>query len=268
MGIFTINDLEKDQNLQMPLKTYTVMDELFSEKKGIMPSTITMIPGKSGIGKTTVCVDILKAVRIKGPDKRVLFISVEMNKIHLYRYSRRLNFADIPIFTFEVDKSITEQLSNVFNEGWHLILIDSFQQLVNLMSVYEKMPKTKAEVNIIKMMDSCRLGNNKKNLNTAFLCTMHMTKSDNFAGSAYIKYMVDGMLEMKQDEDNEFLKYMAFSKNRDGKTNIRLYYSIGERGVEYNLGRYKSDMETMSALSKDEEYQKVNNNQFDKIFNT
>ncbi len=268
MGIFTIKEIEFSSELQQPLKTYTILDELFSQKKGIMPSTITMIPGKSGIGKTTVCIDILKSVRIKGPDKKVLFISVEMNRIHLYRYSRRLNFADMPIFTFDTEMSIIDQLKDVLNMGWHLILIDSFQQLVNLITVYDKITSKKAEVSIIKLMDHCRMENNEASLPTAFICTMHMTKSDNFAGSAYIKYMIDGMLEMKQDEDSEFLQYMEFSKNRDGKSKVRLYYSILENGVKYDLSRYRSDKENKTALDKDGEYKEVNNKQFDNIFNT
>ena len=94
-----------------------------------------------------------------------------------------------------------------------------------------------------------------------------MTKVGTFAGSAYIKYMIDAMLELKQDEEDEFIKYMIFSKNRDGKIGIRLYYSIGEHGIEYNLSRYKSDMDVTSKLYKNQEYTNENNNDFNKIFN-
>jgi len=267
MQLFTVNDIRTNKNLQIPLKTGTVLDELFSITKGIMPSGITMIPGKSGIGKTTVCIEILKTVKLKNKNKKVLFISVEMNKIHLYRYSKRLNFNDIPIFTFDVEKPITEQLQEVILMGWDLIFIDSFQQLVNLISVYDKMSSRQAEVNIIKAMDNCRLGNNQRNVNTAFLCTMHMTKSDSFAGSAYIKYMVDAMLELKQDEDNEFLSYMVFTKNRDGKINTRLYYSITEHGIEYNLSRYKDDINAHKEVEKIEQEQLKTETDFDNIFN-
>jgi predicted ATP-dependent serine protease len=233
-----------------------------------MPSGITMIPGKSGIGKTTVCIDILKTVKIHNPEKKLLFISVEMNKIHLYRYSKRLNFKDIPIFIFDVEQNISQQFSDILSEAWDLIFIDSFQQLVNLISVYDKISTRQAEVQIIKTMDHCRLGNNKQNINTASLCTMHMTKSNNFAGSAYIKYMVDAMLELHQDEDNEFLKYMVFAKNRDGKTDVRLYYSITEYGIEYNLSRYKESLDIQKGLKDVEQSKEESNRVFEITFNS
>ena len=268
MQVFTIKDISVNANLQLPLKTGTILDELFSINKGIMPSGITMMPGKSGIGKTTVCIDILKTIKIQNPEKKTLFISVEMNKIHLYRYSKRLNFREIPIFIFDVEKNIAQQFSDILKEGWDLIFIDSFQQLVNLTSVYDKVSSRQAEVQIIKIMDHCRLGNNDSNINTAFLCTMHMTKSNNFAGSAYIKYMVDAMLELHQDEDNEFLKYMVFTKNRDGKTDIRLYYSITEHGIEYNLSRYKEDLDVQKGLENVEESKEESNRIFNITFNS
>ena len=267
MGIFKIKDTTFYKTIQEPLRTHTVLDNLFSEKKGIMPATITMVPGKSGIGKTTLCIDILKTVKINNPDKKVLFMSVEMNEVHLFRYSKRLNFSDIPIFIFDVNKSIIEQLQDIFFESFDLILIDSFQQLVNLISVYDKISSRQAETTIIKLMDTCRLGNNRYKTNTSFLCTMHMTKSGNFAGSAYIKYMVDAMLELKKDENDEFLKYMAFTKNRDGKTNIRLYYTITQNSIEYNLSRYQTDLDTFHSIKQNEKYKEENNSDFDKIFN-
>lgn len=267
MQLFTIKDIEINDDLQKSIKTDTVLDDLFSINKGIMPSGITMIPGKSGIGKTTVCIEILKTIELRNPQLSTLFISVEMNKIHLYRYSKRLNFRNIPIYIFDVEQSISEQLIDILAKGWHLILIDSFQQLVNLISVYDKISTRQAEIQIIKAMDTCRLGNNDKNINTAFLCTMHMTKSNSFAGSAYIKYMVDAMLELRQDEDNEFLKYMVFTKNRDGKTDTRLYYSITEHGIEYNLGRYKEDIDIQDGLKKVENTREESNNTFEITFN-
>ena len=266
MELFTVNDIYNKNNVQEPMKTGTVLDELFSIKKGIMPAGITMIPGKSGIGKTTVCIEIIKTVKLRDNSKKVLFISVEMNKIHLYRYSKRLNFGNIPIFIFDLDNSITEQFIEIISQGWDLIFIDSFQQLVNLMSVYDKISSRQAETNIIRAMDNCRLGDNKLTLNTAFLCTMHMTKSGTFAGSAYIKFMVDAMLELKKDEDNEFLNYMVFTKNRDGKTGIRLYYDVTENGIKFNLGRYKDDINAINEVKELEKEQIKTEIEFDNIF--
>ena len=267
MRLFKVNEIQTHANLQSPLRTGTVIDQLFSINKGIMPSSITMIPGQAGIGKTTVCIDILKTVKIQNPSARVLFISVEMNKVHLYRYSKRLNFGEIPICIFDLEQNILQQLNEILAQSWDLVLIDSFQQLVNLISVYDKISSRQAELQVIKSLDACRLGENEKGVNTAFLCTMHMTKSDHFAGSAYIKFMIDGMLELKKDEENEFLKYMSFSKNRDGKTGVKLYYSIAEHGIEYNMGRYNEDIQALEDMRKYEDENQVNNNMFNETFN-
>ena len=266
MKLFNVSDIITGENLQVPIRTATVIDQLFSVNKGIMPSSIIMIPGQAGIGKTTVCIDILKTVKIQNPKSKVLFISVEMNKVHLYRYSKRLNFRDIPICIFDLENEILVQLKEILEQSWDLVLIDSFQQLVNLISVYDKISTRQAELQVIKTLDVCRLGGNELGINTAFLCTMHMTKSNHFAGSAYIKFMIDGMLELRVDEENELMKYMSFSKNRDGKTGVRLYFSITEHGIEYNLGRYKEDIQALKDLKKIEEENLENNNMFDKTF--
>jgi len=266
MQLFKVTDIITNDRLQIPIKTGTVIDQLFSVSNGIMPSSIIMIPGQAGIGKTTVCIDILKTVKLQNSKARVLFISVEMNKVHLYRYSKRLNFKEIPLFIFDLDRSVLEQLKEVLWQSWDLVLIDSFQQLVNLISVYDKISSRQAELQVIKVLDSCRLGENKKSFNTAFLCTMHMTKSNHFAGSAYIKFMIDGMLELKRDEENDFLKYMSFSKNRDGKTGVKLYYTIAEHGIEYNLSRYNEDMQALEDMKKIDEDNLANNDMFNQTF--
>ncbi len=266
MKLFNVTEIITSDKLQIPIRTATVIDQLFSVNKGIMPSSITMIPGQAGIGKTTVCIDILKTVKLQSSKARVLFISVEMNKVHLYRYSKRLNFKEIPIFIFDLDQSVLNQLKEVLLQSWDLVLIDSFQQLVNLISVYDKTSSRQAELLVIKVLYSCLFGENKERLNTAFLCTMHMTKSGQFAGSAYIKFMIDGMLELKKDEENEFLKYMSFSKNRDGKTGVKLYFNITEHGIEYNLGRYNEDIQAIEDLKKIDEENLANNNMFNQTF--
>ncbi len=266
MELFKIPDIKVNKNLQIPIKTATIIDELFSLNGGIMPSSITMVPGPSGIGKTTVCIEILKTVKLQNPNNKVLFISIEMNKIHLYRYSKRLNFIDIPILIFDTEQSIVQQLTSVLYKSWDLVLIDSFQQLVNLISVHEKMSSKQAEILLIKIMDKCRLGENKERKNTSFLCTMHMTKANNFAGSAYIKFMVDAMLEIRKDEDNDLLSYMSFSKNRDGKTDVRLYFNITKYGIEYNLGRYKEDKQILKNIKHVNELNQESIDNFDETF--
>jgi predicted ATP-dependent serine protease len=57
-----------------------------------------------------------------------------------------------------------------------------------------------------------------------------MTKVGTFAGSAYIKYMIDAMLELKQDEEDEFIKYMIFSEQYLKKQQIfrKFVYQINQ----------------------------------------
>ena len=51
MKLFNVSDIIPSDKLQIPIKTATVIDQLFSVNKGIMPSSIIMIPGQAGIGK-------------------------------------------------------------------------------------------------------------------------------------------------------------------------------------------------------------------------
>jgi len=267
MPLIKIKNIKLTKDINCPLKTGKLYDKLFSTKGGVMPSTITMMPGHAGMGKTTVCIDVVQSIMKHSRNKKALFISIEMNEIHLAKYSKRLDFKDLDVFIFDSEESTKSQFLKIIDKGWDLVFIDSFQQLLNFLVIKDNMSSKEAELFVITAMDKCRLKDNDKKLNTAFICTMHMTKSGAFAGSSYIKYMIDAMLILDRDEENNHQSYMMFIKNRDGEVNVRLYYNITEKGIELKEDKYYRDIELTKTINQLQVDKVQNEQEFDNYFN-
>ena len=127
-----INDINYDPSMFVPMKTGDVIDYMFSTDGGIFPSTNYIIIGDPGIGKSTQTLDILAKIVKEDPTKKVLFVSGEMNQIDMYGYVQRYpEFGNIPTLFLSdyVDDDPIEVLESVYNQGFDIILIDSFVEV-------------------------------------------------------------------------------------------------------------------------------------------
>ena len=80
------------------------MDELLSSHCGLPRGVNYMIIGDSGVGKTTIILDMLANMQNHYPKVRILFIIAEMNEIDLTVYVERYpKFQTLPILFVETD---------------------------------------------------------------------------------------------------------------------------------------------------------------------
>ncbi len=75
--IFKGSELKFNDSVFRPMRTGTLMDELLSADKGLMPAVNMIICGGPGTGKSTVVLDML--ARLVKTGKKVLFVSGEMD---------------------------------------------------------------------------------------------------------------------------------------------------------------------------------------------
>lgn len=250
-----------------PIKSGTPMDVLVSTDGGTMPATITVAPGESGVGKTTVLLEYLGQLKKANPTKRILFISSEMNDLHLFKYSKRIKFQGVEIMLLgDYKEDPCSAIEQVFAKGWDVILLDSIQDAVNKIVASGSHKTTQAENWLLAEMDKTRTAKNELGLYTAFYCTNHFTKGETYAGSANLKHMTDAMVLFRADETDD--TYIEYVKNRDGSSKKKLYFKITQNGVVFNAQRFAQDETTKVEIEKLHSAVSAKNEEWDSIFNS
>jgi predicted ATP-dependent serine protease len=259
-----LEDIHFPDSVLVPFTTETAIDTLATSDGGLLPATITMAPGESGVGKSTVLLKWMGDLKKVNKKLRLLFVSSEMNKIHLFKYSKRVKFEGVEILLLGDYENPMKALESVLYQGWDVVLIDSFQDTVDKICGSSYMKANKAESWLLNLLDKVRLSNNERKLYTAFICTQHMTKGAVYSGTTKVKHMTDAMIEFKYDDASE--TYVEYSKNRDGATKKRLYYRIGSEGVTYNSERFKRDEEVKQEVTKVKDMQLKKDAEWDQFF--
>lgn len=230
-----MNDLEFDPELFKCLRTYKPIDSLLSSEGGFPKATNFMLIGDPGVGKSTVSMDIISDLKLNG--SRVLFISGEMDRVDLYRYVQRYpKFGDIDIlFMGEyVDENPKLVIETMLNQGYDVVLIDSFVEVQDTVKEASGMSAKSTEKWLIDLMRHHNMANNSANKWTSFLCIQQVTKDGVFLGSNKLKHNTTGMMELRFAEDGT--RYAMFSKNRRGEVNIKMQFDLSSTGdVKYVL---------------------------------
>lgn len=216
---------------------------------------------------TTVLLELLSKLHDAG--RRVLFISAEMNQIDMARYLKRFpNWGQLPIlflgdYSDSDPKSVIEQ---TINEGWDLVLTDSYTEVNDTVKEESNMTRSKTEKWFLNLMSENNKANNEHKLYTTFITILQMNKGGVFQGSNKLKHLTTSMMHMNWDgNENSSRRYIEFSKNRVGQVNKKLYYSL-DNGVEFDEARYARDL--FNDVIVEEERKQLSNeaDSFDKLF--
>jgi predicted ATP-dependent serine protease len=230
-----MSDLNFDDNIFTPISTGDEnLDQFISSEGGFMPATNIILIGTPGIGKSTIGLNFL--VRAQEQGKKVLFISGEMQRIDMYRYCKRFPaFNDLDIFFVSdyIKSDPVQAIEKVLENGYDLVLMDSWAEVSRTIKDYSGMSVSKAESWILDLFERHNEGNNKSKSYTCFLIIQQVTKSGEFVGSNRLKHMTTGMLEMYRDRA-EGVNVMEFSKNRVGQAGERMTFRIEKDNVSYN----------------------------------
>ena len=271
IDLVQINQVTYDPELFKEFKTGTAIDNLFSIKGGIPRATNWMLIGDPGVGKSTVAMDIISDVKKAGG--KVLFISAEMSRVDMYLYVERYpKFGELDIFftgELEEEADSKKAIEDLFDQGWDLILMDSFIEVQADVKECTGMSTGQAEKWLLDLMYRHNLGNNKTKTYTSFIAIQQVNKGGNFVGSNKLKHMTTGMLEIRFEDidDYESDRYMLFSKNRRGHVGKKLFFDLSSTGgVQYDTERFQKT-EKMKEMRKDELNRlKADGEEFDKLF--
>jgi DNA repair protein RadA/Sms len=230
-----MKNIDFDASLFTPHKTNTIIDGLLSSEGGIFPGTNMIVAGDPGVGKSTLLLDWISNFQKNG--KKVLFVSGEMNEIDMFGYTKRYpKFGNLPIlFTHKYSDNVRQALEHSFDEGYDVILIDSWAEINDLVQEENNWTRRKSESWLLDLMDNHNKAFNQAKKHTAFMCIQQMTKSGDFSGSNRIKHMTTSMAYVKFDgRGRDASRYVVFDKNRRGEVGQRMFFSLWRpEQVEY-----------------------------------
>lgn len=227
--IVKMKDYNFHPKLFIPMKSTTMIDDILSVDRGLMPGTILMTTGDPGVGKTTVLLDLVANLHYSG--KKVLFISGEMNSIDMYGYVKRFpKFNDVPIlFLGEHIENAKQVIEDTLVEGWDVVLMDSWAEIIEILrdGVSGYVSSKKLDTYLLNLLETHTQGENNSARNTSFLVIQQVTKSGQFAGSNRLKHMTTAMFHIRFDRTGR--RYLQYSKNRRGGIADRLYFDLSSQ---------------------------------------
>jgi hypothetical protein len=193
-----------------------------------------------------------------------------MNQIDMYGYVKRYpSFGKIPtLFLCDyLDEDPKEVIEQTFNQGWDIILIDSFIEIQESVQASSNMTRTAAEKWLIDMMVTQNKGNNEANLFTSILAIQQVTKGGNFVGSNKLKHNTTGMIELRYSSEFTGDRYATVTKNRRGFKYEKIYFSLeNPLEVEYDQKRLERDEDIRKRLQREKETLLSEEDKFNAIF--
>ena len=266
-SVVEINQLDFP-NFQL-LRTGTFIDALLSDHEeggGLYTGTVTIVVGESGVGKSTVMLDVLANIKQANPDANILYVSSEMTRNDIYFYKQKTPIiGDIPtllmmdyIKTGNMDQVI-EQVA--FNGDYDVVLLDSFQDMVVKFKDVLGWKATYAETWLTNVMIDAA-----DKMGIAVLAIQHLTKGGTYVGSTYLKHATTAMLEFRFD--SEGARYLEFSKNRRGGGNINkpLYYTLENGKIKYDKARFEGTQVAKQIESTELERKQQAEETFNQLF--
>ena len=267
--IINISDL-KHPDFKL-FKTGKKIDELFSDHEeggGLYSSTVNIVIGESGVGKSTVLLDMLASIKSNNEDAKILYISSEMTRIDIVFYYRKTPaIANVPtllLSDYIKSNKIDSVLKKVLNDDYDIIVLDSYQDIIVKLKEVQGWKSTFAESWLTNTMIDAAEKNG-----AAILAIQHMTKGGQYVGSTYLKHATTSMVELKFDDAGN--RYIEFSKNRRGGSKVgkRLYFNLDKEtgDVIYDAQRF-DEVEELSELENKERIRQAElSREFEKLFN-
>ena len=250
-------------------KTGKKIDELFSDHEeggGIYGGTVNIVIGESGVGKSTVLLDLLASVQAQNPEAKILYVSSEMTQNDiLFYYKKTPAIGRVPtllLMNYMANGQLGAALSQAFNSDYDIVLLDPYQDVLVKLKEALDWKSTYAESWLTNTMITAAEKNG-----CAVLAIQHMTKGGTYVGSTYLKHATTAMLEIRFDLSGQ--RYVEFSKNRRGGsgTGKRLYYRLDEEGaVVYDAERFTETEDLRQIESTESMRQQDLTRRFEEIF--
>jgi len=245
------------------------IDMLMSDHEvggGTYGGTANIVIGESGVGKSTVLLDLMASIKAQNPNANMIYVSSEMTRNDLFFYYKKTPaIAKVPtllLMDYVKTGKLDRILKQTLNDSYDIIILDSYQDIVIKLKEVHGWKSTYAESWLTNMMIDAA-----EKRGVAIFAIQHMTKGGQYVGSTYLKHATTSMLEMLFDDAGQ--RYLMFSKNRRGGSmvNKRLYFNLDKEGnVVYDAERF-DETEELRDIENTETIRQVDlSRKFDEIF--
>jgi len=232
MKTVRLKDLHIPKEVLQPMKTNTLLDDFISPRGGFLPSTVYIVVGGAGTGKTSWGIDTLYKLSQNYPEKKFLYISGEQDEIDNYELSQYIpGLRELETLYLAGTRNPQKLITDTLNEGWDMVLIDSLEVVAGRVQLTSELNKSQSLKWVMDLMFKHKRGNNPTKTYTTFLTVQQATKKGIFKGDSSIEFDTSGMLYIKRGPNNE--RHLIFTKNRRGPSNISLFYRLGKNQLEY-----------------------------------
>lgn len=176
---------------------------------GLVPGSAILVGGDPGIGKSTLLLQAMGALSLKGED--CIYISGEEATAQIQMRAKRLGLSGAPL-KLGCETSLRNILTTL-DEGAapKAVVIDSIQTL--FADHVESAPGTVSQVRVC----AHELISFAKRRGTVVLIVGHVTKDGQIAGPRVLEHMVDTVLYFEGDRGHQF-RILRAVKNRFGGT--------------------------------------------------
>jgi predicted ATP-dependent serine protease len=238
--ITMLNQLHIDRRMLESMETNSeVINQLFSEEGGIPCASNYMMIGDPGVGKTTVLLDVLTMIQLHDGQRKCLFISGEMGRKQMFKYTERFpQFGCVTtLFTADyLEYNTKDVFEQILAQGWDLVLIDSAAEIIDGVRDDNNWDRKTAEAWFVDICVKHNKGDNAENKYTSFLAIQQVTKQGEFVGSNKLKHLFDAMGEMRREsERNGGGTYIMFTKNRNGNVGVKFSYQLENGTITYGV---------------------------------
>ncbi len=187
---------------------------------GIVKGSVVLLGGDPGIGKSTILLQVCKAL----PNNRILYVSGEESAVQIKLRANRLgvNSDNLYIMTHTDTEEVCEYIR--INKP-DIVMIDSIQT----MSVSELSAMSGS---VVQVRESAKLLLNVgKSLDIPIFLVGHVNKGGDIAGPKILEHIVDTVLYFEGDK-NQSYRILRANKNRFGSTNEIGVFEMGETGLQ------------------------------------
>lgn len=186
---------------------------------GIMQSSITLIAGDPGIGKSTLMTELGKYLQ----QYRILYVTGEESNRQVKMRAERLG-VNADNFMLFPETNIEEIIAAVQEVEPDVLIVDSIQTVYrpDLSSAPGSVTQVRESASALMQLT--------KSMNMATFIVGHVTKSGDIAGPRVLEHLVDTVLYFEGDRHHSY-RILRAVKNRFGSTNEIGLFEMRETGL-------------------------------------
>ncbi|MFO1519394.1 MAG: DNA repair protein RadA [bacterium] len=187
---------------------------------GIVPSSLTLLGGDPGIGKSTLVLQMLGAVTENAP---VLYVSGEESASQIKLRAERLGVRSDRLFVLS-ENNLRKAIQAVEKIQPRLLVVDSIQTVF--------LPELESAPGSLTQVRECagKLLYVTKSQPMATWLVGHMTKEGMIAGPKVLEHLVDTVLYFEGDKGQAY-RLLRTNKNRFGSTNEVGVFEMAGQGL-------------------------------------